>query len=278
MECGGERHTLEGKVYMTATTGGFSLNIETPFENIEKAVLAANVDMGDKIKVQATASLSDNENTFNFEYDRMNNSFLAVATSPYFATTTLNASYTRTQGNLQFNMSFMNGQDTFSGHFTISSMDRNNITIKTEIATPIPELDRINFLLKYIKKEYTNIVVSLDKPVFFRANAKFSNLNREVKGNLNMNLEDQYIEADFEVPLTRFAPRATLTLPGHKYGVAANYESGLYSHKASADLFLNDVAHRGNFNIRTKAPYELGFRLDDWSRFHLRTDSSFLLM
>jgi len=278
LQCGEERHLLEGKAYMTANTGGFSLNIETPFENIEKAVLEANVDMGDKIKVQATASLTDNENTFNFEYDRVNNSFLAVVASPYFATTTLQARYTLMRGDLQFNMSFMNGHDTFSGRFTVKYEDQNNITIKTEIATPIPELDRINFLLKYIKKEYTNIIISLDKPVSFRANAKFSNLNEEIKGNVKINLEADYMEADFDVPLTRFAPRATLTLPGHKYGVAANYESGLYSHKASADLFLDDTAHRGNFNIRTKAPYELGFRLDDWSRFHLRTDSSFFLM
>ncbi|KAK3861716.1 hypothetical protein Pcinc_032352 [Petrolisthes cinctipes] len=284
LKIGEVEHSMKGKVYFREDATGFSLNIETPFHQINKVVLEAGVQMGEIIKMHTIANFAEKENTFNVEYDTSRNSFKAVAKSPFLPTGQANveATFTGSFDDFVISIAFMNARDTFSGRFTRKGNNiNNNFTAKFELATPIPEFERVNGLFKYTNDEFINIIVSLDNPIPFRANAKFSNLEEEIKGNLTVNtsIRDwEFLEADFGVPLTEFAPHATLTLPGHKYGIAADYDSDLFSHKASLDLYLDDEIHNGSFALRNKAPYELGFVLDQCARFHLRTDSSFFVM
>ncbi|KAK4294437.1 hypothetical protein Pmani_032942 [Petrolisthes manimaculis] len=284
LKIGEEEHSMKGKVYFRENATGFSLNIETPYHQINKVVLEAGVEMGEIIKMHTIANFAEKENTFNVEYNKSINSFKAVAKSPFLPTGQANmeATFSGSFEDFVISIAFMNARDTFSGRFTRKGNNiNNNFTAKFELATPIPEFERVNGLFKYTNDEFINILVSLDNPVSFRANAKFSNLEEEIKGNLTVNtsIRDwEFLEADFGVPLTEFAPHATLTLPGHKYGIAADYDADLFSHKASLDLYLDDETHNGSFALRNKAPYELGFVLDQWARFHLRTDSSFFVM
>ncbi|MPC09884.1 Beta-1,3-glucan-binding protein [Portunus trituberculatus] len=286
LEVGSVTHYLEANTYMGPTSGGFSLSIQTPFMNIQKAELRGSLDMSDTVELQAVASMAEVTNTFIFIYNANKGTLLAEATSPYIPTGLVKATaeVSSVLPNLGFQVTLMNAQDVISGRLDIKAPSTDDISIRATVTTPLESFKTMNGLIKYQKSDMTHLIISLDHPITFRAAAKFANTSNKFTGNLTVKTSItnfEYLEADLEVPLTEFSPRATLTLPNAKYGIGANYSTEGYHTEAAATIYMDDQTYGGTLGFRSKAPYELAYKyhiLNTNSAFHLRTDSSFLTL
>nr|AHJ78589.1 dLp/HDL-BGBP precursor [Astacus leptodactylus] len=285
LDIGEVRHAVEASTSMAANGGGFLLIIETPFKNINKATLQTSLQFGNKIQLEVAANLSEQINTFNFTFDNDNQTLVTEAKSSYIPTGLVRAEAAFT-GNMKTNMqlkaALMNSDKNISGVLNLKIPSSKAIKVNLKVATPFKGYRKMNFVAQYMKNEVTNIILSIDKPVSFSVNAQFANINSVIKSNLKIETSVETlenIEAELYIPLEKFAPRAVLTLANRKYGIAADFQSGIES-KMSANLYLNEACYAGNLALRTKAPYELayGFHLADKlsRKFHLRTDSSFI--
>lgn len=286
LEVGSVTHYLEANTYMGTTNGGFSLSIETPFMGIQKATLRGSLDMSDTVELQAVASVAEVTNTFIFIYNANKGTLLAEAASPYIPTGMVKATaeVSGALPNLSLQVALMNAQEVISGRVDVKAPSVDDITIRGTVTTPLESFKTVNGLIKYQKTDVTQVIVSLDHPITFRAAAKFANTSDKFTGNLTVKTaitNFEYLEADLEIPLTEFSPRATLTLPTAKYGIGANYSTEGYHTQAAATIYMDDQTYGGNLGFRSKAPYELAYKyhiLNTNSAFHLRTDSSFFTL
>nr|UNP37702.1 dLp/HDL-BGBP protein [Scylla paramamosain] len=286
LEVGSVTHHLEANTYMGATSGGFSLSIQTPFMNIQKAALQGSLDMSDTVELQAVASVAEVTNTFIFIYNANKGTLLAEAASPYIPTGLVKATaeVSGALPNLGFQVALMNAQDVISGRLDIKAPSTDDITIRATVTTPLESFKTMNGLIKYQKTDVTQLIISLDHPITFRAAAKFANTSDKFTGNLTVKTSItnfEYLEADLEIPLTEFSPRATLTLPTAKYGIGVNYATEGYHTEAAATIYMDNNTYGGTLGFRSKAPYELAYKYHIFntnSAFHLRTDSSFLTL
>ncbi|XP_050696049.1 uncharacterized protein LOC126985337 [Eriocheir sinensis] len=286
LQAGSVKHTLEAETFKRAAAGGFAIHIETPFQNIQRVTLSGLLDMSAGVTVNAVANLADSENAFVFIYNAEQGTLLAEAASPYIPTGLVKASaeVTEESANKSLQVALTNSRDVISGRFDLTNSNNNEVIVRATISTPMEALKTVNAVIKYQKAEVTHMVFSLDHPITFRAEVKFSNTDDKFIGNVTAKTSIaslEYVEADIEIPFTEFAPRASLTLPKSKYGFEANYSTEGYTKKAAATLYLDDQSHGANLGFRSKAPYELAYKyhiLNCSNAFHLRTDSSFFTL
>lgn len=282
---GSVRHSLEASTSMRNNGASFFLYIETPFKNINKATLQASLDFENIIQLQVAANFSENINTFNFEFDRDNQTLMTMVQSPYIPTGFVRAEAAVTgdmKKYMQLKTALKNSVKTISGVLDVEIPSSQDIKMNLKVATPFKGYKKMNFVGQYLKDEVTTIIISLDKPVSFTVNTQFANTDTAIKGNLKLKTSVEhfeFIEAELDVPLNKFAPKAFLTLPNNKYGAEVDFQHSILS-KVSANLYLDEATYGGNLALRTKAPYELAYSYNlaciTTNKFHLRTDSSFI--
>jgi len=266
--------------------GALSLNIETPLLNINKATFEASLAFESNVEMEITANFADKINTFKLLFDKENRKFLSAVNSPFIPTgmAEVKAVLTGdTTSNMQMKMTLKNNEKSISGLLDIKIQSPQNINTNLKIFTPFKGYRKMIFGAHYTKDEITSISVFVDKPLKFKAELNFGNADDVVKADVLIETPIsglEKIKGEIEVPLYKFGPRVMVTMPRHQYGFTANYDADDFSQKTLAAITYNDQVVKGDYYLRTKAPYELAYSyhitdvLD--SKFHIRTDSSFV--
>ncbi|XP_064121465.1 uncharacterized protein LOC135225850 [Macrobrachium nipponense] len=260
---GGEKNVIEGSYSLAKNAIDFSLNVESPPMNINKATLAAVMAFTSTVKMQITGTFNGEVNTFDLVYEKETRNFHVEITSPFIPT-----GMARGEGqitgemlkDMKIKMALLNNEQTISGVINMKALSQDDMKINVVITTPFTGYKKMKFGAQYMKNEETKIVFFVDKPVKFNTEVLLKNTEKEVRVFLNVEtpIEDlKKIEGEMRIPFNAVAP------------------------KISADVVIGGARYGGHFTLRTKAPFELGagYKFAEKSHsFHIKTDSSFFSM
>lgn len=262
LAAGSVKHVIEGYTSKSKNGGSFSFNIETPIKNINRASVEALLSFQRKIEMHISGTFANKINTFNLSFDKDSRKFITVMESPFIPTGMMKAEAQFTgemNKNMQVKMTLKNNEKTISGIFNVNVISLYNMKTSLKIATPFKGYKKMNFGAQYMKDDDVTILIFIEKPVKFNAELHLGNMRDSVKADLKIDTSIQNfktIESHLLIPLNTFEPRV------------------------SANVMVEGNYYGGHLGVRTKAPYELTYGLHAAhlinSKFHIRTDSSFL--
>jgi len=263
LKAGTVKHVIEGYASMSGNGGSFSLNIETPIKNINRASIEASLNFDSKVEMHISGTFANKINTFDLSYDKDSRVFMSVLESPFIPTGLIKAEAQLTgemNKNMQVKMDLKNNEKSVAGIFNVKVISPQNMKTNLKISTPFKGYKKMNFGAQYMKND-ENVTIRLfsEKPVKLNAELQLGNLSDNIKADLKIDTSlksFENIEGHLLIPLNTFEPRI------------------------SANVMVDGDYYGGQLGLRTKAPYELtyGIHAADWinNKFHIRTDSSFL--
>ncbi|XP_068221439.1 uncharacterized protein [Palaemon carinicauda] len=260
---GDVKHLLEGMATMSSHGGSFSLNLETPICEINRATVEASLEFVPNTQIHITCSFANKVNTFDFNFDKENMAFMSVLESPFIPTGMVKAEAKLTgefNKNMQLKINLADNANTIGGVLNTKIASPRDMKANLKITTPFKGYKKMNFGVQYLKNsEEVNVLLVAEKPVKFSIELRLGNSHDTIKADVKIDTEIksfEAIEGHLLIPLNSFEPRI------------------------SAGVMVNDEYYKGHIGVKTNAPYELTYGLHLGSlvdqKFHLRTDSSFL--
>jgi len=275
-----EKHVFETNIKSKKNGGECLINVETPFISVKKANIDFSFNFKNKFETKLAAVLGDMKHSFNMKYDINQNSFVASVLSPLVPTGLVQVEatqYGNFEDGLDLTMTLKNSQEQISGALNLKKA--NHIILK--IKTPLKGYKKMTFGASYNEKDNTELSIFADKPIKFNVDLTFGNKNDVYFAHMKAKTSIESlktVEAEINLPLTKFNPTMKLVLPDNEYGLKLDVEKSQYNYKMSGDIIVDAQNYGAHMNLRNKAPYELatGLHLPTYEKhFHLRTDSSF---
>ncbi|KAK4294432.1 hypothetical protein Pmani_032938 [Petrolisthes manimaculis] len=258
------KHMIEAKAHIDNNNGQVSISLETPFRNINKLSLDVVLNMSDVIDLTITAVNTDQVNIIHAIYDKVNARFMLTVNSPFLpeGQVSLEAIITgNMEPNLKLKLEGIYASQTLSGVLILKTPSVNNMMAAVKLTTPFRGYKKMNFMARYKKEEMTTILITVDRPIQIKMELQLNNTPDKIMVNINLgtSLEElESVEAKMEMPLNMFSPNVNVK------------------------VISVGVPYSGHIQLRTKAPYELGwgYKLGHHMSggFHLRTDSSLTML
>ncbi|KAK4294435.1 hypothetical protein Pmani_032941 [Petrolisthes manimaculis] len=240
----------------------FSISLETPFRNINRWTLDVVFTMSDDIIFTINAITTDQVNNLYAIYDKVNARFMLTVNSPFLpeGQVSLEAIITgNMEPNLKLKLEGIYASQTLSGVLILKTPSVNNMMAAVKLTTPFRGYKKMNFMARYKKEEMTTILITVDRPIQIKIELQLNNTPDKIMVNINLetSLEElESVEAKMEMPLNMFSPNVNVK------------------------VISVGVPYSGHIQLRTKAPYELGwgYKIGEHisEGFHFKTDSLLL--